>query len=190
MRILLTLALAAGTSGPAVSDTFGTLNPQEGGLDQLAEDIALHPDRVGALCWLAYETQKGGGRDAEHAADAMQICAASGNAPSMILLAHAYENGLGVIRSPELSTYWVREAAMAGYSLGQYHSGMALLAGDGTAPDPVLARLWLTRAAEQGSAPAQDALAQMDGTAASAGAAAPLATAEAGALTAPAPDLR
>jgi len=162
MRILLIAALATVMAGPALSDDYGTLNPDEGGLDQLAEDIALHPDRTGTLCWIAYETQKGGGRDAEHAFAAMEICAASGNAPSMILMAHAYENGLGVTKSAEMSTHWVREAALAGYSMGEYHYGMALLTGFGTAPDPAAARQWLTRAAEHGSAPARAALRQMD----------------------------
>lgn len=161
MRILIAASLACSLAFPAGADDFGILNPEEGGLSRLQENIALHPDRTGMLCWIAYEIQKGGGNDAAAAAEAMQICAASGNAPSMILLAHAYENGLGVEKDMQTATHWVREAALSGYSLGEYHYGMALLNGTGTKTDPVAARHWLSLAAEHGIADAKTALQEL-----------------------------
>lgn len=148
------VALLIAMAQPAPADDFGTLNPEEGGLTRLSENLALHPDRAGTLCWIAYEIQKGGGADAAHAAQAMQICADRGNAPSMILLAHAYENGIGVEKDPAKATQWLRRAAEGGYSLAQYHYGMALLHGTGTAADPQAAREWLARAARGGTAEA------------------------------------
>lgn len=159
MAALVVLMPAAG-----FADEFGRLNPDEGGLDQLAEDLALHPDRAGSLCWIAYEIQKGGGPDAVHAAQAMQLCADSGNAPSMILLAHAYEDGAGVEKSDEMSTHWVRRAAVLGYSMGQYHYAMALLHGKGIAADRSEARRWFEIAAENGSDDAAQELLQLGGS--------------------------
>lgn len=155
------LAFGPGRAALAEDAPAGQLNPEEGGLDQLAQNIALHPDHVGTLCWIAYEVQKGGSQHQDQAAAAMQQCANSGNPPSMILLAHAYENGLGVPKDARMSTHWVRQAALRGYSLGEYHYGMALLAGFGTEPDRGLARHWLSLAAEHGSADAIKALRQM-----------------------------
>lgn len=162
MRILLAASFACTIGFPAGADDFGILNPEEGGLTRLRENIALHPDRAGTLCWIAYEIQKGGGEDAPAAAEAMQICAASGNAPSMILLAHAYENGLGVEKDLQASTRWVREAALSGYSMGEYHYGMALLNGMGTKADPLAARHWLSLAAEHGIDDARTVLQALD----------------------------
>lgn len=135
---------------PAASDEFGILNPEEGGITRLAENLASHPDRAGTLCWVIYETQKGGRDLASHAFGAMVTCADSGNAPSMIMLSHAYENGFGTDTDPAMSTYWVRQAALSGYSMGAYHYGVALLNGYGTEPDRAEAIKWLKVAAADG----------------------------------------
>lgn len=155
MRLLLSVILLLATF-PALAED-GTLNPHEGGIAQLQESLKTRPERAGFICWVVYETQKGG-LHAE-ALDALHSCAESGNAPSMILLSHAYENGLGTERSPERATYWVKQAALQGYSLGQYHYGMALLRGYGVTQDEDEARGWLQRAAEGGSETAAEALA-------------------------------
>ena len=108
---------------------------------------------------MVYETQKGG-LHAE-AFDALQDCAESGNAPSMILLSHAYENGLGTAPDPERATHWARQAALSGYSLGQYHYGMALLRGYGVAQDAGQGRYWLGLAAAGGDENAAEVLRSM-----------------------------
>jgi TPR repeat protein len=123
----------------------GELNPEEGGIAHLAQTLAAHPDRAGFACWVVYEAQKGGLH--EDAMEALQTCAQSGNEPSMILMSHAYENGLGVVKSDVLATYWVRQAALRFYPTGQYHYGIALLEGRGTNQDEAQGRFWLERAA-------------------------------------------
>lgn len=146
------LAFACFTPFFANADAFGTLNPEEGGPMRLSENLATHPDRAGTICWVVYEMQKGGARHQTHAFELMKSCAASGNAPSMILLAHAYENGLGTDISAEKATYWVRKAAEMGYSLGEYHYGVALLNGFGTEKNQNEAVKWLKKAADDGDA--------------------------------------
>ncbi|OHC44594.1 MAG: hypothetical protein A2092_16690 [Rhodobacteraceae bacterium GWE1_64_9] len=150
-RSAATAALLLLPAAPLAADEFGILNPEEGGISRLAENIAVHPDRVGTLCWIAYEVQKGGGKDHVAAAEAMTLCAESGNAPSMILLAHAYENGSGVPKDPAMATGWLRRAAETGYSMGEYHYAVALAKGIGTKADPEAARHWMQRAADHGS---------------------------------------
>lgn len=154
LAALLCLALS-----PAAADEFGQLNPEEGGLSRLAENLAIHPERAGTLCWVAYETQKGGQELAAEAFQAMVTCAEYGNAPSMIMLSHAYENGFGTDADPEMSTYWVRQAALSGYAMGAYHYGMALLNGYGTDRDPTEAAKWLKLAADDGN---KDAARELD----------------------------
>ena len=154
MRILLSIVFLLTT--PLAWAEDGTLNPHEGGIAQLRDSLKTRPERAGFICWVVYETQKGG-LHAE-ALDALHSCAESGNAPSMILLSHAYENGLGTEKSAERATYWVKQAALQGYSLGQYHYGMALLRGYGVAQDEAQARYWLQKAAEGGSETASETL--------------------------------
>ncbi|WP_193217547.1 MULTISPECIES: tetratricopeptide repeat protein [Roseobacteraceae] len=162
MRFATVLTLACGLAHPIQADNLGTLNPEEGGLNSLEANIALHPDRIGMLCWIAYEIQKGGGKESKPAAEVMTTCAKNGNAPSMIMLAHAYENGLGVEKDLTQATYWLHEAAQTGYSLAEYHYGMALFTGSGTTKDHAAARLWLKRAVEHGSDAAREALSQFE----------------------------
>lgn len=148
-RILFVLLLAA---VPA-SAQDGILNPEEGGLAALTGNLATRPEWLGVTCWQIYEAQKGGMHNA--AMDAMQACAAAGNEPSMILLSHAYENGLGVPKSAELATYWVKQAALRGYVTAQYHYARALLEGSGIPQDAGQARFWLMQAAAGGDSDAQ-----------------------------------
>lgn len=123
----------------------GTLNPDEGGIAQITEALAARPERAGFLCWIVYEAQKGGQHG--EAIEALKQCAAAGNEPSMILLSHAYENGLGVKRNDVQATHWVKQAAVRFYPTGQYHFGMALLEGKGVQQDLAQAKFWLERAA-------------------------------------------
>lgn len=146
MKFILALVFAFATTSALAED--GTLNPHEGGIAQLRETLAQRPDRAGITCWVVYETQKGGLHG--EALAALHDCARAGNAPSMILLSHAYENGLGTEASPQQATYWAQQAALEGYSVGQYHYGLALLNGHGVAKDAEQGRYWLEQAAQGG----------------------------------------
>ena len=141
------------------ADKNGTLNPEEGGITQITDALATHPERAGILCWVVYEAQKGGLHF--DAVKALRQCADAGNEPSMILMAHAYENGLGVERDPVQATRWVKTAAMRFYPTAQYHYGMALLEGRGTAKDVAQARFWLEQASKGGDKDAQAELRQL-----------------------------
>lgn len=154
--VLLTL------SGAAFADDGGTLNPTEGGILHLKSALKQRPERAGFLCWVVYEVQKGGHDMADTAFEALNDCAESGNAPSMIMLAHAHENGQGTEINPERSTYWVRRAAESGYSMGQYHLGVALITGFGTTVNKVEGRTWLQKAAAGGNKDAEDYLRKMN----------------------------
>lgn len=153
----LTLLLLAATA-PAVAQE-GELNPEEGGITHLTETLSRRPEMAGFACWAVYEAQKGGLHAA--ATDALGDCARAGNAPSMLLLSHAYENGQGVPKSDEMATFWVKQAALQGYSTAQYHYGMALLEGRGVPADPGQAAFWLDRAAMGGDGDAAALLASL-----------------------------
>ena len=156
IRILLSFVFALAVAGLATTamppdaraDGDGVLNPHEGGIAQLRESLVQRPDRAGFTCWVVYETQKGGLHG--EALDALQACAAAGTAPSMILLSHAYENGLGAPASAARATHWAKQAALTGYSVVQYHYGLALLNGHGVAQDLDQGRYWLEQAAAGG----------------------------------------
>ncbi len=151
-RIIASLLALAAIAIPALAQDGGVLNPEDRSIQNLSDDLARHPNRAGIICWVVYEAHKGGQHGV--ALGALKKCAAAGNAPSMILLAHVYENGLGTDRSPERATYWVRRAAEQDYAVGQYHYGMALLKGHGVAKNRKEALRWLRRAADNGDADA------------------------------------
>lgn len=173
LHVLATVAILA-TSGllataPAHADTAqlpetaqandgGIINASDSPLYRFVEIMDRFPDRVGIICQNAYYLDKTGGH--EGAMAFLKECAKRGNAPSMVYLAHLYDQGRSEQRNPEASTYWVKRGADSGYSTAQYHYGMALLNGYGTAPDVRAAKLWLERAAEQGDADATRILAE------------------------------
>ncbi|WP_149143048.1 tetratricopeptide repeat protein [Gemmobacter caeruleus] len=147
--------------GEARADSWGNLNPEEGGIAHLAAELAARPDRAGFLCWVVYETQKGGAAESATSFKGLQLCAQAGNAPSMILLAQAYDQGLGTAPDAAWSTYWVKQAAAQGYATGAYHYGLALLQGHGVPRDAGQARFWLDRAAQGGDRDAARLLANL-----------------------------
>ena len=157
--LLVSTMVAMPVTKGALADDGGVLNPEDRSIQNLSADLARHPDRSGIICWVAYETHKGGIHDV--ALESLMECAAAGNAPSMILLSHIYENGYGTDPSPEQATYWVRRAAEEGYAVGQYHYGMALLRGHGVEKNEAEAIAWLKRAADNGDETARDVLQNM-----------------------------
>lgn len=137
----------------------GVLNPEEGGLAALTTALESRPEWLGVTCWQVYEVQKGGLHAA--ATEAMRACAEAGNEPSMILMSHAYENGLGVAESPVLAAHWVKRAAERGYATAQLHYARALLQGAGVPQDEGQARFWLMQAAAGGDRDAKALLSDM-----------------------------
>jgi TPR repeat protein len=88
------LIATSSVSHAADAPASGDLNPEEGAITQLTQSIDAHQDRDGFACRVVYEAQKGGLH--EDAMTALRTSADSGNVQSMILMSHAYENGLGV----------------------------------------------------------------------------------------------
>lgn len=148
--LLLTSAAAPARAEFALEDEQdgGILNPADFSFRAYREAMNRFPDRVGMICVHAYELDKAGRYD--QSLEFFTECARHGNPPAMLFLSYMYDEGHGVPRDPVTSTGWIRKAAEAGYQTGQYHYGMALLNGYGTATDIKGAKLWLERAAEQG----------------------------------------
>ena len=82
--------------------------------------------------------------------------AATGHAPSQVLLAQLYE-GAGLAQDAAVQ---YRKAAEAGHAEGQYALGAMLAEGRGLQRDDAGARLWIERAAASGHAGAVNYLAQ------------------------------
>jgi len=135
----------------------GVLNPADFSWRYYAEQMQRFPERLGFICMNAYELDKTGNH--QQSFQFFSECAQRGNAASMIYLAHLYEQGFGVPANAAHATAWLRRAAETGYSLAQYHYGIALLLGRGVAKDRVAAEQWLRRAAAQDDAGAIELIA-------------------------------
>jgi hypothetical protein len=140
------------------SDEIGTLNPVDYSWRHYLEQLRLFPDRIGFTCDAAYLLDKGGNHD-----DAIMFfteCSKRGNAPSMIYLAYLYEQDLpGHPAQLETAAYWQKKAAETGYSLGQFHWGVALLLGRGVEQDIEAGKAWIDKAAQSGQRPAKEVIA-------------------------------
>ena len=110
-------------------------------------------------CSYGYYASKSG--DHETAVKIMQNCADAGHLGSMVWLAYMYENGFGVQKDLKHAVEIIHRAAKKGYSIGQYHYGMALLQGHGVEEDKKAGLSWLNRAASQGDADAKALLEKM-----------------------------
>lgn len=76
----------------------------------------------------------------------LRDAADSGNGDAMMLLSDRYALGVGVERSPEESTRWLKVAAEHGYMQAYSRYAVALQLGLGVKADPDQARYWLERA--------------------------------------------
>lgn len=141
-------------------DDHGVLGGADFSFRYYKDALRRFPERAGIICVAAYELDKTGRHDQSIAF--FRECARAGNPPAMIYLALMHELGLGTPVDPMAATDWLRRAAETGYSLGQYHYGMALLRGTGVTADAGAARLWLARAADQGDVDAAAALSGLD----------------------------
>lgn len=128
----------------------GVLNPSDTSWHYYLDQMKRFPERLGLICMNGYELDKTGDHVGGRAF--LTECSQRGNAPSMIYLAEILEAGLGsdAGADPEGAIHWLRKAAETGYSVGQFHLGVALLLGRGVAPDRQEAEMWLRMAAAQG----------------------------------------
>ncbi|UTW04233.1 sel1 repeat family protein [Amphritea atlantica] len=136
----------------------GYLNPVED-LRYYMEQLERLPERLGVICWAAYEVHKEGKH--ESAMTLLNACADRGLVASMLMLSNFYENGiLNTGEIPEVSTLWLKRAADTGDSRGQYYYGLALLRGYGHSRNQTLGRQWIELAARQGFPDAVEAYEQ------------------------------
>jgi len=92
--------------------------------------------------------------DAGRYADALAECralAAEGHLNSMVAIAGLYEAGAGVPRDYRQAAHWYRQAADCGHAVAQLNLGDLYGRGQGVPRDLVLADVYLSRAASQGS---------------------------------------
>jgi TPR repeat protein len=91
------------------------------------------------------------GGEVARAAAMFRELARDGNVPAQVSLAGMYANGdLGGARNDAKAVRWYRKAAEAGSATAQLNLGEMLAAGRGAPRDPVMAWVWLKRAAAQG----------------------------------------
>ena len=128
-------------------DETGTLNPTDFSWRAYMDRLDRFPDRIGLICDSAYYLDKTGDHQAGFAF--FQECAKRGNPPSMIYLSTFYDEGKGTAVDHAEATKWLKRAAETGYSLAQYHYGMALLRGQGVTQNVPEGRAWITKAADQ-----------------------------------------
>ncbi len=94
---------------------------------------------------------------AEHL-EAWREAAMAGRAVAQYLLGHAYADGAGVEKNPQISARWFRSAAEQGHECAQFELGKRYFFGTGLTQDRAEAVEWLRLAAEQGHAGAQKTL--------------------------------
>ena len=134
------------------SDVDGYLNPVED-MRYYLEQLDRLPERLGLICWAAYEVHKEGKHDS--AMTLVNACADRGLVASMLMLSNLYQNGmLSVGENAQVSTLWLKRAAATGDSRGQYYYGLALLRGYGQPRNETLGKQWIALAARQGMAEA------------------------------------
>jgi len=109
---------------------------------------------VGAQSLLGsmYDQGKGVPQDYQEAVRWYQKAAEQGHAWAQVNLGRRYAQGQGVAQNDQEAFQWVRKAAEQGYATAEGVLGSMYYEGRWGAPqDYVLARVWLTLAAEQGS---------------------------------------
>ena len=160
-------ALAERSSGRAeapAATPASTLSKDDSGNDMSYGAFVDSDKRI--KCLYGYAADKTG----DHAA-AVRIfedCISRWNdLYSIIWLAHLLENGQGVPKDLTRAAQLLRQGALhadtSGYAtLARYHYGLALAQGRGVPADPVQARHWLLRAAQEGLGEAREALARLE----------------------------
>lgn len=88
----------------------------------------------------------------------LQALALDGQPEAQLELAARHYLGYETIRDRVLAAHWTQRAAEENLGAAQYLLGHFYLTGEGTAPDPSLARQWYGQAVKQGSTTAQEVL--------------------------------
>ena len=154
--VLMSLLMSTLTVAKAKVDD-GFLNPVDLDLRYYVEQLDRFPERLGLICWASYEMHKEGRH--QNAMALLNTCADRGLIVSMLLLANMYELGVNSDTPlTEVSTLWLKRAALTNDSRGQLYYGIALLEGKGVKRNPRIAKQWLELAANQGDQDAQHIL--------------------------------
>jgi len=154
---LIFMAVPAMAEGPLVNtheefvDDEGITNPEELTLRHFVKFHDFKKDDP-MHCMLGYFATKKGWH--EGAVKIFKECSDHGNDGSKIWLAQMYSNGLGVPKDLQKAASLEKEAAVNGYSIGQYNYGLSVLRGHGADYDLDVAKMWLGKAAQQGDASA------------------------------------
>lgn len=128
----------------AEDESDGFLAPQDLDERYYLEQMQRVPERMGLICWSAYEMHKEGRHG--QSLRLLHACADQGLVVPMLMLANLHQLGLmdGISR-PDLARLWLQRAAASGDSRGQLYYGLALQQmGD------LQAGRWLQLAADQG----------------------------------------
>jgi TPR repeat protein len=156
-RAAPTIAVLLALAGPvAAGEASGESDLAYGRFAE--EHDPSHP----LYCMYGYFASKTG--DHETARRIFERCATEARSgAALVWLSMFHEEGLGVPRDPAKAEALLRQAATDGYSVAQYHLGVALLARAATDAENAEARDWLARAAAQGDADARRLLAEAGG---------------------------
>lgn len=158
-RIALTIAVSLGATA-AVADTapgtpltveedFGTLNPQDTGLDMIERKINLGITDM-ATCSMGYYITKSGRH--ELARKLFRLCAEAGYTGAMTWMSQLDNNGLGGEYDPDAAAMWDKRAADAGDPVGKFNHGLNLMRGHGVSRNEAKGRALVDEAAGEGLA--------------------------------------
>lgn len=132
-----------------VEEEFGTLNPQDTGLQMLEKKIRLGmTDTV--TCAMGYYITKSGKH--ELARQFFEQCAAAGYTNAMTWMSQLENNGLGGEYDPDAAAQWDKRAADAGDPVGKFNYGLDLMRGHGVSKDEAQGRALVDEAAGEGLA--------------------------------------
>ena len=134
---------------PTIEDEFGTLNPQDTGVEMLRRKIEMGvTDSI--TCSLGYNVTKY--TNYELARKFSRLCAEAGYTKAMTWMSQLNNNGLGGDYDPDASAMWDQRAAEAGDPVGKFNHGLNLMRGHGISQDEKLGRAFVDEAAEEGLA--------------------------------------
>ena len=132
-----------------VEEAYGTLNPQDTGLDMIERKINLGiTDTV--TCAMGYYITKSGRH--ELARKLFRLCAEAGYTGAMTWMSQLDNNGLGGDYDPDAAAMWDKRAADAGDPVGKFNYGLDLMRGHGVSRDEALGRAYVDEAAREGLA--------------------------------------
>ena len=146
-RMLLLAGFCAGAA-LAESDSHGTLNPPEMGMDRVMQNIRNGQTDMVTCAAGYYMTKKG---DHGEARTLFENCAEQGGyTAAMTWMSQLDNNGLGGDYNPDAAAEWDRRAAEAGDPVGKFNYGLDLMRGHGVAQDEDLGRKFVDEAAADG----------------------------------------